>query len=242
MHFWFCRVTGNYRTFRKHFIILHHAVRFFTLEFPAHRISLRGFTLLEDALAAAGHRVYFRSLYTQRHAIRTSLLPFFPRRWSSVEPSRLSAWIFHRECALPREGINLFCALTTVALFCRTRPGGRAKKVLLGVHSTPRVAANERCYTWRGHCNRRVTSEKTGRDRILLHPGVLCALHPLTRSKSRTLYPRGSIILAPLINPCQSKKVVEYLSIPCRFTYATTEISNIMTRGWLSLGSITSRK
>lgn len=108
------------------------------------------FILLEDALAAVGHRVYFRSLYsTQRHAIRISLLLFFSCRRSSVEPSRLSAWIFHRECALPREGINLFCA-TTVALFCKTRLARRpCKKVPLGVYSTSHVAANGRCYTGR---------------------------------------------------------------------------------------------
>lgn len=65
------------------------------------------------------------------------------------------------------------------------------KKVLLGVHSTTRGSAQ--CYTMSrmNAVNRRVTSGKTGRNRILLHVGIFRTAHSLTRSKSRTLHPRN---------------------------------------------------
>jgi len=122
--------------------------------------------LLEDTLAAVGHRVYFRSLYsTQKHAIQTSLLLFFPRRRSSVEPSPIRMNISPGMRVAARRHKS-FLRATTVALFCRTRPGGRAKKC----HSAciRHHRCRERCYTGREYCNPRVTSRKTGRDSSLL--------------------------------------------------------------------------
>jgi len=79
---------------------------------------------------------------------------------------RLSAWIFHRECALPREGINLFCALRPSRSSAERDPEAVQKKC----HSAciRHRRCRERCYTGREYCNPRVTSGKTGRDSSLL--------------------------------------------------------------------------
>jgi len=183
--------------------------------------------LLEDTLAAVGHRVYFRSLYsTQKHAIRTSLLLFFPRRRSSVEPSPIRMNISPGMRVAARRHKS-FLRATTVALFCRTRPGGRAKKY----HSAciRHHRCRERYYTGREYCNPRVTSGKTGRDSSLLRdiPRTSPSKLTHTRSKSCTLCPRNFVI-----NFCRSKQALEYLSIPRRFTCHNC---NTATRNWLCL-------
>lgn len=68
------------------------------------------------------------------------------------------------------------------------------KKVPLGVYSILRVG---RCYTRREYCNWRVTSGKTGRDRVLLYPRI-----PRSLGQNHAHYIHATLVT----NFCSSKQ------------------------------------
>lgn len=198
MHFQFYNVTIEHSANILSFSIMRSVSLRWNFQHTAYLSAV--FILLEDALTAEGHRVYFRSLYIAHRDTQSGLrfcsfsLLSAVKCWTFV-PIRMNISPGMRVAARRHESFPRYHR--RALLQNATRARRPCKKVPLGVYSTSRVAANGRCYTGRDTVTGELRGEKQVATGSFFTPGY--STHPPTQSKSLTLYSRNFITKSLLI-------------------------------------------